>query len=133
MSVYSKRELKERMGRFIADANRGISMIVFSELCGVTERLMRNIFVHGTADLSEVNQIRISRVLRSWEAGEIAVMQGRYNTRFAEYRKEPRLRLARTWGLKVTPEGLKVDARVRNKADYGEPGFLEQLEGSKWR
>ena len=34
MSVYSKRELKERMGRFIADANRGISMILFCELCG---------------------------------------------------------------------------------------------------
>ena len=33
------------------------------ELCGVTERLMRNIFVHGTAELSEVNQIRISRLL----------------------------------------------------------------------
>lgn len=121
------------MERFIADPNRGISMVLFCDLAGVSERLMRNIFVHRTADLGEVNQIRISKVLKSWEAGEIAVMQGRYNTRYAEYRKVPRLRLARSWGLKVTPEGLKVDVRVRNKADYGEPGLLEQLEGNKCR
>jgi hypothetical protein len=133
MSVYSKRELKERMGRFIADPNRGISLTLFCELCGFSEQSLRNIFVKGTADLSEVFQIRVSRVLKSWEDGEIAVMQGRYNTRFAEYRKQPRLRLARSWGLKMTSEGLKVDARVRNKADYGEPTLLEQMEGNKCR
>ena len=121
------------MERFIADANRGISLNLFCELCGLTVPTLKNIFVHGTSDLGEVYQIRISKVLQSWERGEIAVMQGRYNTRFAEYRKVARPRLARTWGLKVTSEGLKVDARVRNKADYGEPGLLEQMEGNKWR
>jgi len=121
------------MGRFMADPNRGISLVLFADLCGVHVETLKNIFVKGTSDLGEVYQIRISRVLQSWERGEIAVMQGRYNTRSAEYRKQPRVRLARSWGLKMTPDGLKVDARVKNKADYGQPGLLEQMEGPKCR
>lgn len=129
--VYSKRELTDRMRRFIADEGRGISLLLFCELCGIKKvATLKGLFVHGTSELTETYQIRVSRVLKSWEDGEIAVMQGRYNTRFAEYRKQPRLRLARHWGLKFTPEGLKMDVRVKNKADYGEPSLLEQMEGN---
>ncbi len=35
MAVYSKRELRERLRRFIEDRNRGISILMFSELAGV--------------------------------------------------------------------------------------------------
>ena len=55
------------MERFIADANRGISLNLFCELCGLTVPTLKNIFVHGTSDLGEVYQIRISKVLQSWE------------------------------------------------------------------
>ena len=121
------------MVRFMADQNRGISLNLFSDLAGTSVEALRKIFVNQTRDLDEMMQIRLSKVLQSWEAGEIAVMEGRHRTRFAEYRKVARPRLARTWGLKVTPEGFKVDARVRNKADYGQETLVEQMERVKWR
>ena len=34
------------MERFIADANRGISLNLFCELCGLTVPTLKNIFVH---------------------------------------------------------------------------------------
>jgi|APGre2960657404_1045060.scaffolds.fasta_scaffold153811_3 hypothetical protein len=129
MAVYSKRELRERLRRFIEDRNRGISILMFSELAGVGPEYLRNVVTKGEGDFSEVHQIRLSRTLQAWERGEIAVMQGRNQVKFAEYRAQPRLRLARHWGLRVTPEGFKVDVRVKNRADYGEPTLLEQMEG----
>lgn len=120
------------MVRFMADQNRGISLNLFSDLAGTSVEALRKIFVHQTRDLDEVMQIRLSKVLQSWEAGEIAVMEGRHRTRFAEYRKVPRPRLVRSWGLTLGPDGLKVNARVRNKADYGAETLLEQMEKAKW-
>lgn len=129
MSVYSKSELVQRLRRFLADPNRGISRLLFAEMAGVSDQYLKKNVEMGEGDISQEYQIRLSRALQSWERGEIAVMRGRNGNKFAQYRPEPKPRLVRHWGLKVTPDGLKMDLRVRNKADYGEMTLLEQMEG----
>ena len=129
MTVYSKRELKERMRRFMADRDRGIGLAMFAEFAGVSLNTLKNYFVHQTSDIDPSLQIRISRALQSWESGEVAVMIGPKNTRYLAYRKVAKPKLVRHMGLKVTPEGFRLDVRVRNKADYGEPTLIEQMEG----
>lgn len=129
MSVYSKRELKLRMKRFMEDRNRGIGLEMFAQFAGVSKQTLSNYFVHEVNDIDPALQIRISRALQSWENGEVAVMLGPRGVKYLEYRKVARPRLARNWGLKATSEGFKLDLRVRNKADYGEMTLLEQMEG----
>ena len=129
MSIYSKSELVQRLRRFLADPNRGISRLLFAEIAGVSEGFLRKNVENGQGDISPEYQIRLSRALQAWERGEIAVMQGPRGVRFVKWRETPRPRLARSWGLRATSEGFKLDLRVKNRADYGEETLLEQMEG----
>lgn len=129
MQVYSKRELKERMRRFMADADRGISLLMFAEFAGVSVTTLQNYFVTEAREIDPTLQIRISRALQSWENGEVAVMIGPRGSRYLAHRKVPKPKLVRHFGLKATPEGFRLDMRVRNKADYSEPTLIEQMEG----
>lgn len=121
------------MKRFLADRNRGISMDMFADIAGVDLNTIKALFKYETRDVSEIFQIRISNALQAWENGEIAIMRGHGAMKYWEYRKQPKPRLVRNWGLKFTPDGFKMDLRVRNKADYGDPGLLEQMEGPNAR
>lgn len=129
MSVYSKSELKRRLQRFLADPNRGISRLMFAEIAGVSVDYLKHNVENEVGDIFPEYQIRLSRALQAWERGEIAIMQGPRGVKFWKWRDQPRMRLARGWGLKATSEGFKLDLRVRNRADYGEMTLLEQLEG----
>lgn len=119
------------MNRFWDDPGRKLSLLMFADMAGMSVDNLKAIFRERRHGMTESVQIRVSRVLQAWERGEIAVMQGRHNTKFAEYRKEPRMRLARTWRLSFDGGQIRVDPRVRNVADYGEATLQEQMEGMR--
>lgn len=113
-----KRELLVIIKRFIKDQNRGISVKLFAELCGVTKRRLLDVFYFRTDVMTEYMQVRVSKGYTSWKNGEVAVMQNRDNTRFVEYRKEPKPRMARTTGLHMVNGEIKIKVGIRNRADY---------------
>lgn len=131
MQPYSRHELIRRVNRFWDDPDRKLSVLMLADLSGVSQETLRAVFRDRRYPMSEAVQFRVSRVLQAWERGEIAVMQGRHGTRFAEYRKEPKVRLARSWRLSFDGDGIRVAPRVRNIADYGEPTLQEQMEGMR--
>jgi hypothetical protein len=71
-------------------------------------------------------QIRVSKAYISWKKGEIAVMQNWDNTRFTEYRKVAKPRLARGYGLQVVNGEIKMKLGIVNKADYEHLGVNQK-------
>lgn len=127
-NVLPKRELLRIIKRFIEDQNRGISVRLFAELCGVDREHLVDVFQHRIRPLSEYIQIRVSKGYTSWLKGEIAVMQNRDKTRFVEYRREPKPRLARKTGLHLVDGQIKIKVGVINRGDYSGQTLDEALK-----
>jgi hypothetical protein len=127
-SVIPKAELKRIIRQFLQDKDRGISLELFAELCGVNSRYLNAIFLEEKAPLSEYIQLRVSKGYKSWLKGEVGVYQNRDHTRFIEYRRQPKLMLERGFGLKVVNGEIKMDVGIRNKADYTGLPLDKQLE-----
>ena len=125
--VLPKSELKRIMKRFMADQNRGISLEHFAEIAGMTRENMALIFVYEKHDMSEIIQRRVSKAYKQWLNGELVVMQNKDRTKFVDYRKEPKPRLARGYGLQVVDGEIKLKLGIRNKAEYSET-LDEQLD-----
>lgn len=113
-----KRELLAIIKRFVKDKNRGISVLLFAELCGVTKRRLLDVFFYRTDVMTEYMQVRVSKGYLAWKNGEVAVMQNRDNTRFVQYRREPKPRMARTTGLQMVNGEIKIKVGISNRADY---------------
>ena len=90
--VIPKRELLAIIKRFIKDQNRGISVKLFAELCGINKEHLLDVFYYRIHPLTEYIQIRVSKGYKAWEKGEVAIMQNRDKTRFVSYRREPKPR-----------------------------------------
>jgi len=88
-----------RLRRFIKDQNRGISMKMFAELCGLDRSHILDVFLYRTAPLTEYVQVRASKGYEAWRKGEVAIMKNRDNTKFVAYRREEKPRLASKHGL----------------------------------
>ena len=127
--VLTKVELKRLIKRFIADQDRGISVKLFAELCGVNQSHLLDVFVAESEPLTEYIQRRVSKGYQEWRAGNVRVMKRRDNTRYVEYRKEPKPPIFRSTGLKVTPEGIKIRVGLVNRHDYSELDLDEALRG----
>lgn len=127
--VLTKVELKRIIKRFFADKDRGISIRLFCELCGVNEAHMIEVFLHESQPLTEYIQRRVSKGYQEWRAGNVRVMKNRDNTRFVEYRKTPQPPIYRSTGLKVTPDGIKIRVGLVNRHDYSELDLDEALRG----
>ena len=125
--VIPKKQLKEEIKRFLQDKDRGISILLFSELCGVSIRNLVHVFIHEKGPLTEYMQIRVSKGFKHWQEGRVAVMQNRDNTRFVQYRKEAKPRLTKTTGLQVVDGQIKLKIGIANRADYSKPTLDEQL------
>ena len=123
-----KRELLRIIKRFIKDKNRGISVKLFAELCGVDKEHLLDVFYYRIHPLTEYMQIRVSKGYNSWLKGEVAVMQNRDNTRFVSYRREPKPRLARTTGLHLVNGEIRIKVGVANRGDYSAQTLDEALE-----
>ena len=127
--ILTKIELKRIIKRFFADQDRGISIKLFCELCGISEKHMLDVFLYESQPLTEYVQRRVSKGYQEWRAGNVRVMKNRDNTRFVEYRKTPQPPIFRSTGLKVTPEGIKLRVGLVNRHDYSELDLDEALRG----
>jgi hypothetical protein len=125
--VIPRQDLKRTIKRFLSDKNRGISIPLFAELCGVSVAILRLVFIKEEEPLTEYVQRRVSKGYQSWLRGEVAVMMNRDQTRFVQYRKEPKPRVARSIGLEVQNGQIKLKIGLKNKADYSNLDIDEQL------
>ncbi|UOF81568.1 hypothetical protein [Bacteriophage sp.] len=126
--VLPKAELRRIIKKFLLDKNRGISVELFAELCGVNYTYMRDVFIYETENMSEHLQRRVSKGYMAWARGEVAVMQNRDRTKFVDYRKEAKPRLVRSTGLQVVNGEIKIRVGITNRNDYSTPTLDEQLE-----
>ena len=125
--VIPRQDLKRTIKRFLSDKNRGISIPLFAELCGVSVAILRLVFIKEEEPITEYVQRRVSKGYQSWLRGEVAVMMNRDQTRFVQYRKEPKPRVARSIGLEVQNGQIKLKIGLKNKADYSNLDIDEQL------
>jgi len=125
----SKYELKRQIFSFLKDQDRGISMSLFAELAGISETHLKDVFLYQTEPLSEMVQRRVSKAYKSWQMGEVAIMQNRDRTRFVEYRKESKPVMERSLGLQATSNGIKISLGIKPKYDYSGNTLDEQLKG----
>ena len=125
--VIPRLELKRTIKRFLTDKNRGISIPLFAELCGVSVAILRLVFIKEEEPLTEYVQRRVSKGYQSWVQGEVAVMMNRDQTRFVQYRKEAKPKVARSMGLEVQNGQIKLKIGLKNKADYSNLDIDEQL------
>ena len=127
-STIPKHELKHIMYNFLSDHGRGISVNLFAEIAGVSPGHIYDVFLHQTEPLTEMVQRRVSKAYKSWVNGEVAIMQNRDNSKFVQYRKEPKPLMQRSLGLKVTNDGIKINLGVKPKYDYSTHTLDEQLK-----
>jgi len=125
---YTKVELLRIIKRFLKDHDRGISINLFADLCGISHTSLKDIFLNETEPLSEYMQRRVNKGYREWMAGEVAIMQNRDNTKFVQYRRDAKPVLQRSTGLQVMNGEIKIKVGVSNKYDYSGLTLDEQLE-----
>jgi hypothetical protein len=129
MKPLSKQELLLHMKRFIADKERGISIPLFCELAGISKAHFLDVFDKQVHPLSETMQIRVNKAYMQWKAGRVKVMKRNDNTRYVDYRREPKPPIMQGMGLKVTSEGIKLRVGMVNRHDYSESDLDEALRG----
>jgi len=117
------------MKRFYADKERGISIRLFVELCGISHGHFYDIFIYETEPLTKNMQIRVSKAYQQWKAGNVKVMKRMDNTRYVDYRKTPQPVFKPKMGLQVTSEGIKIKVGMANRHDYSEISLDEALKG----
>lgn len=121
-------ELIRRVRRFMQDEKRAIPVTEFARLCAVDKSNLYKMFVTGKMPVTEATQIRVSRVLLSLERGEIVQLAVPRKGIVTQYRKDPKVRLARSTKLVLKDGKITVDARVINRNDYSTPTLREQME-----
>jgi AraC-like DNA-binding protein len=129
--VMSQAEIRRRVQRLRDDPERPISFRLFSELVGVSEGTLKNVFILHTYQMSEIVQIRVSRALQRLEAGDVVVMKNRWGERKIEYLNQPKPRLRRSMGLTIRDGQIGLKIGIRNRGDYSEPTFRELIEGDE--
>ena len=128
-NLLTKEQLKKEMRRFLADKDRGISVALFAELCGIDRVHLLDVFVYEKYPVSEHLQRRVNKGYKHWKEGRVKVMKRSDNTRYVDYRKEPKPAFLPQMGVKMTSEGLKLRVGVVNRHDYSQPDLKEQLGG----
>ena len=98
IDIIPKKELLRIIKAFLADRGRGIPIELFAELCGVDRRTLQYVFLEEKYPMTEHIQRRVSKGYDAWRNGEIAVME-RYGKKWIEWRKEPKMRMVRGYGL----------------------------------
>jgi hypothetical protein len=117
------------MERFLSDRQRGISIEQFAELCGLSVDTIREVFVTRKKPLSERTQVRVNRAFHEWMSGNVRIMWSHAKGTYVDYRKQSKVPLMPHYGLKVTPEGIKLDIRMKNRHYYGDKTLDESLGG----
>ena len=118
--MLTKVELLRQIKKFLQDPDRGISHAMFAELCGINKFYMMDVFVYQTEPLSETVQIRVNKGYDAWKRGMVKTMVRRNQTRYVDYRKEPKPNLAPSMGLKLVGGQLKLRVGMVNRHDYSQ-------------
>jgi hypothetical protein len=126
---YTKQELLRQVNRFLKDRERGISIKLFCELCGLPETLIKEVFITQTKPMTERTQVRVNRAFNEWMSGNVRTMYSHAKGLHVEYRKQSKVPLMPHYGIKVTPDGIKMDIRMKNRHYYGDKTLDESLGG----
>ncbi len=126
--VIPKQQLKEIINRFLKDKKRGIPIKLFAELCGVNFFHLRDVFLYQTEPLTENVQRRVSKGYNHWKNGDVAVMI-RFGQKWLEWRKEPKPRMVKGYGLQLGNDGFKLKIGAKNRYDYSNPRLDEYFKG----
>jgi hypothetical protein len=124
----SKAQLKVEIKRFIADLDRGISINLFAELCGISKQHLDDVFKYENEPLTEYVQRRVNKGYADWKAGKVKVMRLK-GKKWVEYRKVPTPPLIPTSKLVLTSQGFQVKVGFVNRHDYSQPTLDEQMRG----
>jgi AraC-like DNA-binding protein len=87
-NVIPRKELHRIIKQFLKDYDRGISIQLFADLCGLNISTLQEVFIEDKLPLSEYVQRRVSKGYQSWLKGEVRVMMNQDRTRFVDYRRE---------------------------------------------
>ena len=121
-------ELKRIIKRFLKDKDRGISIDLFADLCGLSTSIIKMVFVDETEPMTEYVQRRVSKGYTEYRDGEVAIMKNRDNTKFVQYRKEATPAMQRSTSLQMVNGQIKIKVGITNKYDYSVNSLDEQLE-----
>jgi len=125
--ILPKSVLRKTIKRFLKDRNRGISIELFAELCGVSSSTLEAVFRDETEPLTEYVQRRVSKGYTEWKNGEVAVMQNRDTSKFVQYRKEAKPVMYKSTGLHLVNGEIKIKVGISNRCDYDNVTLDEQL------
>ena len=78
--------------------------------------------------MSEESQVRMSRALQRLERGDVTVMRNRNRTKYLQYNTTPKPRVVRGYGLKLDGGKITLNIGLKNKADFSNRTFKEQME-----
>jgi glutamate synthase domain-containing protein 2 len=127
--VIGRQELYRIMDNFLKDENRGISIQLFAELCGLSKKTILVVFVHKEERMTEKTQRRVSMAYTNWKNGEVSIMQNRDKTKFVQYRKEAKPKMAKSMAIEFVNGSVRIKTGIRNKSDYSNYNIDEQLTG----
>lgn len=128
IDIIPKKELMRIIKAFLEDKGRGIPINLFAELCGVDRRTLQYVFQEEKYPMTEMVQRRVSKGYDAWRNGEIAVME-RYGKKWIEWRKQPKPRMVRGYGLTVKNGEIKLDLGIKNRLDYSGYSLDDKLKG----
>ena len=124
-----KKELLRQIKRFLKDPYRGISQNMFAELCGISYTTLERVFLVEDMPMSETTQVRVNKAYVEWKEGRVKVMRRKDNTRFVEYKLKAEPVIEPQMGVKMTPDGLKIQLGMVNRRDYSQYDLDEALRG----
>ena len=127
--LLSKKELIRQIKAFLSDHNRGISIALFAELCGLSDKTIKEVFIYERMPLTENVQIRVNKGYNQLKQGNVKIMQRPDRSRYVAYRRESQPVIEPSMGLKVTSEGIKLKIGPRNRHDYSELSLDDVLRG----
>ena len=116
----TKKELLRQVKKFLQDPDRGISHMMFAELCGIDMWFMRQVFLDEERPLSETVQIRVNKGYDAWKKGLVKTMQRKDRSRYVDYRTKAEPFLAPSMGLKLVGGQLKLRVGMVNRRDYSQ-------------
>ena len=122
----SKIELKRQIKKFLADKDRGISIQLFADLCGIHPSHLLDVFKYESEPMTEMVQMRVNKAYHEWKSGRVRVMKRQNNTRYVDYRKEAVSPIMPSTKLTFTHQVIKLKVGMSNRHDYSDIDFNER-------
>ena len=123
----TKAELFARMERYANDEKKVLSWHYLSELCGYSEKYLRDIFVDKSKPLTEPVQMRVSKALERMSNGDVTVVYWKDKTRELRYNTQPKPRLIKGGKIVMKDGKVQLEMGPINRGDYSMPTLQETL------